>query len=109
VLQAAGDEGEKDSVLDGLQARLTDLRQILVPERLTLAEAASAFGVKASTLRRGCWSGSLPGEKRGKIWFVPVADLQQYLSLEIIESGDEPVFGNDEPKTEKGLSRPYEP
>lgn len=103
ILETAGGEGVPDADLGGLRARLIDLQSILVPERLTLAEAARVFGVKADTLRRACWSGGLPGEKRGKTWFVRVADLQQYLSPGTIQSGGVPMFDNDEPEDRERL------
>lgn len=60
--------------------RLLTLSEEVVPSPLTLSEAAQLYGVEAATLRRACWRQALPGQKRGKTWFVREDDLEVYLN-----------------------------
>ncbi|HEY9401840.1 MAG TPA: helix-turn-helix domain-containing protein, partial [Pyrinomonadaceae bacterium] len=76
ILQAVVKNGQEGAAL---LARIKGLCGDVVPEQLTLAEAARLYSVKADTLRRACWAGILPGRKRGKTWFVKVSDLENYI------------------------------
>jgi excisionase family DNA binding protein len=67
-------------VLELLLVRVKGLLEAVVPNQLTLEEAAGIYNANADTLRRACWSGKLPGEKLGGTWLVRTTDLEQYLA-----------------------------
>lgn len=85
VLQRIGEVGLETAAMEepplqDLLQRLSRLMGLVTPHSLTLSEAAQLCGVNAATLRRACWRQALPGQKRGKTWFVREADLEVYLS-----------------------------
>ena len=80
LLKSSLEADETNLVLEVLLARVTDLLEAVVPDQLTLEEAADIYNVNAATLRRACWSGKVQGEKLGGTWLVRSTDLEQYLA-----------------------------
>jgi excisionase family DNA binding protein len=80
ILQSLRESGGTHEVFETLLARVMVLLKIVVPDQLTLEEAANIYSVNSTTLRRACWTGKLPGEKQGKVWLVKSSDVEQYLA-----------------------------
>jgi len=80
VLQKLQEFHGEDEVLETLLARVTNLLDSVMPDPLTLEEAATVYHVNAATLRRACWAGKLPAKQRGKSWFVNSSDLEHYFA-----------------------------
>lgn len=80
LLKASQEAAGTNPVLEVLLARVIGLLEAVVPDQLTLEEAADIYDVNAATLRRACWSGKLQGEKLGGTWLVRSADLEPYLA-----------------------------
>ncbi len=103
ILRTGSGDSEASARLETLSKQIASLLDTVAPERMTLAEASRVLGVNAGTLRRACWSGKLPGEKRGKTWFVHISDLERYLSGQIDKAGGLPMFDNDDPEQREEL------
>jgi hypothetical protein len=78
ILSSIKPKAGADALPETLTTHIDYLASTIIPDPLTLSEAASIYGIKASTLRRACWSGRLSGVKRGKTWFVRVSDLEGF-------------------------------
>jgi excisionase family DNA binding protein len=48
-------------------------------EFLTVEEAAELLRVDETTVRRALREGELPGQKIGRVWRIPKADLLRYM------------------------------
>jgi hypothetical protein len=70
LLKSSREANKTTPALEVLLARVTGLLEAVVPDQLTLEEAADIYNVNAATLRRACWSGKLQGEKHGGTWLV---------------------------------------
>ena len=93
TIVGSGDK-EASARLEALSGRMRSALHAAGPGEMALAKVARLRGVKVDTLRRSCWSGKLPGEKRGKTWFVHISDLERYLSGQPPQGGDPPMLDN---------------
>lgn len=51
----------------------------MIPQLLTLAQAAKLVDRNAASLRQAILRGSLPAQKLGRDWFVKESDLKRYI------------------------------
>jgi Helix-turn-helix domain len=48
-----------------------------LPEQITVREAAGRAHRSAETIRRWIWSGRLPAEKHGNVYYIDVVNLER--------------------------------
>ena len=60
-------------------------------EYMTLVEMAQSLGLKdTAPLRRLCEAGRLRAEKKGRDWFVPLAEVERYRKERLGKRGRPP-------------------
>jgi excisionase family DNA binding protein len=65
---------------------------------MTLVEMAESLGLKdTAPLRRLCEAGKLAAIKKGRDWFVPIAEVERYRSERLGKRG-RPVSGKGDAK-----------